>query len=115
MTAATPPPFRLELEPHRATIVVVVHGEIDIATAGQVGERLREVAEAGFPRVVLDLRDVSFIDASGLRAVLRARAASREAEVEFAVIPGPEEVQRLFELTGTTDALNFIDAGAIDR
>ena len=114
-TPDTPPPFRLELEPHRATIIVTAHGEIDIATAGEVGAKLREVMEAGFERVVLDLREVSFIDSSGLRAVIEARAGSTEAEVEFALIPGPESVQRLFEVTGTRAVLNFIGAEAIER
>lgn len=111
----TPPPFRLGFDPHRATIVVTAHGEIDIATAAEVSGRLREVMEAGFQRVVLDLREVSFIDSSGLRAVIEARAASQETEVEFALVPGPEAVQRLFEVTGTKAILNFIDATAIDR
>lgn len=111
----TPPPFRLGLEPHRATIVVTAHGEIDIAAADVFAAKLREVMEAGFERVVLDLREVSFIDSSGLRALIEARAASAEAEVEFALIRGPESVQRLFEVTGTTAVLNFIDPWAVDR
>lgn len=110
-----PQPFRIELEPHRVTIVLAVHGEIDLATAGTVSARLREMMEAGFRRVVLDLRQVSFIDSTGLRAVFDAHMASADAEIEFMLIPGPEAVQRLFELTGTADMLRFVDANAIDR
>lgn len=110
-----PPPFRLQLDPRRATIVVAVQGEIDISTAGELAARLREMMEAGFRRVVLDLREVTFIDSSGLRAVIQARAASDRAEVEFALVPGPKAVQRLFELTGTATTFNFIEPGDIDR
>lgn len=113
-TPGAPPPFRLEVEPHRRTVVVAAHGEIDIATAGDVARSLRELIDAGFRRIALDLREVSFIDSTGLRAVLEARAASAEAGVEFALVPGPQAVQRLFELTGTVTVLNFVDARTID-
>lgn len=118
MTSAhhdAPEPFRIEVEPHRETVVVAAHGEIDIATADAVSRRLYEMMEAGFRRVVLDLRGVSFIDSTGLRAVLDAHSSSGVAEVEFMVIPGPEAVQRLFELTGTAGVLRFVDASAVDR
>lgn len=51
-----PEPFRIELEPRRETIVLAAHGEIDIDTAGQLGQQIRELLESGFNRVVLDLR-----------------------------------------------------------
>lgn len=110
-----PQPFRIELEPHRVTIVLAVHGEIDLATSGTVTARVREVMEAGFHRVVLDLREVSFIDSSGLQAVLEANAAGRDAQVEFMLIPGPEAVQRMFDLTGIAGMLRFVAPDAIDR
>lgn len=113
--AIPPEPFRLEVEPHRSTIALTAHGELDIATAETLRAKLHEVIEAGFRRIVLDLRAVSFIDSSGLRAILAARTSSSDAGVEFALIPGPEPVQRLFEITGTERMLRFLDASELDR
>lgn len=93
---------------------MAAHGEVDVVSAGHLGAQLREVLEAGFKRIVLDLRGVSFIDSSGLRAILDAEAASRSASLDFALIPGPTAVQRLFELTGTEAALHFIDEEEVD-
>jgi anti-sigma B factor antagonist len=111
---APPERFRTDLEPHRETIVLAAHGEIDIDTAGQLDEQLRELLERGFERVVLDLRGVTFIDSSGLHAILDASAASDRAGVEFAIVKGPAPVERVFELTQTDSALRFIDGGEID-
>jgi anti-sigma B factor antagonist len=109
-----PEPFRTDLEPHRETIVVAAQGEIDMVSAPQLGRQLDELLDAGFRRMVLDLRGVTFIDSTGLRAILEADAASRRAGVEFALVHGPEPMQRIFELTGTEAALHFIDVQEIE-
>ncbi len=109
-----PEPFRIELEPLRETIVLAAHGEIDIDTAGQLSQQIRELLESGFNRVVLDLRGVTFIDSTGLHVILNASAASDRAGVEFALIQGASLVERLFELTQTRSALRFIDERDIE-
>jgi anti-anti-sigma factor len=55
--------------------VITVAGEIDIATAPQLGERLAVLAGSGRP-VIADLDQVRFIDAAGLRVLA---AAARHA------------------------------------
>lgn len=113
--SGVPERFRVELEPHRETIVVAAHGDLDIATAEPLRAKLQEVVDAGFRRVVLDLRAVSFIDSSGLRVILEARTGTADAGVDFALIPGPDSVQRLFEVTGTDSVLRFVDEHGVDR
>jgi anti-sigma B factor antagonist len=110
-----PEPLAIELQPHRETIVVAARGEIDTANAAQLEQQLAELVTAGFTRVVLDLRGVTFMDSTGLHAVLEAQAASRRSEIEFALVQGPAPVARLFELTGVGGSLTFIDPAAIDR
>ena len=51
--------------------------------------------------MVLALRELSFIDATGLGLLLRANAHARRDGIEFAVLPGPR-VQRLLDLCGLT-------------
>ncbi len=109
-----PEPFQAELEPHRDTVVVVARGELDLDSAADLQDRFHEVVEAGFDRIVLDLRSVSFIDSTGLRAVLTMDNASRTADIGFAVVQGPDQVRRLFELTKAEQALRFIEPQEID-
>jgi anti-sigma B factor antagonist len=94
---------------HRDTIVAVVFGEIDLTCSGRLNARLRELIGRA-RRLVLDLRDVRFMDISGLHCVLDVHHASRAAGVEFDVVPGPPAVQRLFQVTKTDEMLRFIAA-----
>jgi anti-anti-sigma factor len=56
--------------------VVVVVGEIDLATAPILREHLAGAMLAGVPRAVLDLAGVTFLDSSGLSVVIRRRGVS---------------------------------------
>jgi anti-anti-sigma factor len=109
-----PEPYGTTLEPHRETIVVKARGEIDTLTAGRLRSQLRELLDAGFRRVVLDLRAVEFIDSTGLRAILETHAASRGTGVGFALIQGPPDARRVFEITGAAAELQFVEPWEID-
>lgn len=101
-------PLSMRLEQHKDTVVLIASGEIDIVHADRLRTRLLELIES-FRRVVLDLREVEFIDSTGLHCVLDVDVASQGAGVEFTLIRGPARVQRLFELTGTDDRFRFVD------
>ena len=79
---------------------VTVGGELDIATVPALERALIEQTRIG-RTVVLDLRELSFIDATGLGLLLRTNAHARRDGIEFAVLPGPR-VQRLLDLCGLT-------------
>ncbi|WP_329331859.1 STAS domain-containing protein [Streptomyces sp. NBC_00663] len=55
------------------TTVVELRGEIDLCTGPPLSARLDALTAAPFPDLVLDLRQVSFVDCGGLRALCRAR------------------------------------------
>jgi anti-anti-sigma factor len=85
-----------------------VAGELDLATTPQLEARIEQLRREG-GAVILDLRNLLFIDSTGLRALLRARELCAERQCDFFLIPGPPGVQRLFELTGVLDVLTFLD------
>lgn len=93
--------------PERDVVRVVPRGEIDLATVARTESRLREVRDAGFERVVLDLREVTFLDSSGLRMILAWHDECRRDGAEFRVLRGPAAVQRVFEVTGVADRVPF--------
>jgi anti-sigma B factor antagonist len=81
-------------------LVVHVSGEIDIATAEQLQSSLDDALKRNGP-VVVDMSGVTFIDGSGLKALLRV-AASLNGRGPLALVNAPL-VARLLELTGLTD------------
>jgi anti-anti-sigma factor len=70
-------------------------------------ERLAAIEEQAPARVVIDLGGLAFIDSSGLRVLLLADSRARERGFELVLAPGPEPVQRVFEMTGALDVLRF--------
>jgi anti-anti-sigma factor len=77
--------------------------------APRSGARIAELRDTGVHRLILDLRDLYFMDSTGLRCILDCDAAARQDGFAIALIQGPPAVQRVFELTGTTAQLPFID------
>jgi anti-sigma B factor antagonist len=108
-TEALPPRFRVDVWPEGDAAHVCPVGEIDLDTVSEVRDRLDELRAAGFRRLILDLRGVTFLDSTGLRLVLDADAAARADGFDFALIEGSAKVQRVFEVTGLRAALPFID------
>jgi anti-anti-sigma factor len=97
-------PFRVELRPDRERVVVVPHGEVDLATVGAVRREIDALIARGFTEIVIDLRWTSFIDSTGLCLAL-AQAAREDAVVTL--IDGPERVSRVFDVAGIRHVLTF--------
>jgi len=85
-------------------------GEIDLGTVDSLRRHIDRCVAADCNRVVLDLRDVTFMDSTGLHLILETDAAARAAEWELRLIQGPARVQRVFELAGVREALPFVEA-----
>ena len=92
--------FRLEEDrPRPGTLVVTVHGDLDLHSADELGDRLVEAVEDGASSVVVDLADVDFVDSQGLGALLRGtRRLGGEGGRFRLVVPTPR-VRRIFEIT----------------
>lgn len=103
-------PFRCELEPHRDAVHIRPIGELDLATVPVVEAQLAELTAAGFAHLVLDLREVSFLDSSGLHLILAWDAKARASGLSFELVPGPAPVQRIFDVTRVADRLSFAGA-----
>jgi anti-anti-sigma factor len=100
----------VELRHEAGVVVVRLEGELDLASV-PVLERELERAEVGdAAKVVLDLRDLRFIDSTGLRTIFTAHARAQERGREFAVTRGPEQVQRLLAITRLGERLRVVDA-----
>jgi anti-sigma B factor antagonist len=93
--------YGLAVEVHQEPghLLITVAGEVDIATAPQLRQRLAGPATSGRP-IIVDLDPVSFIDATGLGVL--ASAASRTAAhgASLQVVCARHQVRRLFTITG---------------
>lgn len=102
-------PFEVDISPGREAVRVSPLGEIDLATAGRLRERVRDLRAAGWSRVILDLDGVTFMDSTGIRLVIELVRSSQEDHWELAVTRVPPAVHRVFELSGVLGALPLGD------
>jgi len=89
-------PFVVREQRGDGIAVIAPDGELDVSTAVQVEERVA-AALGSITALLLDLRCISFIDSSGLRAVLVAAGRCREAGTELTVVSS-EAVDRVIRL-----------------
>ena len=83
-----------------------VSGELDIATASRLAHTLHE-SWLQARRVVLDLHDVSFIDSSGVHAIVEASVRAREDHRQLVLVRVPPHVLRVFTLTDRSDQVEI--------
>ncbi len=104
--------FRVEvLNKGRAT-VISVSGELDLASSAALEEELARATESDAEQIVLDLRELEFMDSTGLSTLVKAHERAEGAGKRFGLVRGPQQVQRLLSLTGVEERLRFADSPA---
>jgi anti-anti-sigma factor len=68
------------------------------------------VVHSGSAQVIVDLRNLDFMDSTGLSTLVKAHHRAEEQGVRFALVRGSHQVQRLLSLTGVADRLELADA-----
>lgn len=87
---------------------IALRGDLDLAHAYTFDEELRRVEEARPTCVVLDLRELSFLDSCGLARLLAARRRARKAGHRLLLVRGPAAIQRLFALSAVDEAFEVV-------
>jgi anti-anti-sigma factor len=91
------------------TPLVSLAGELDISTAPDVDRELIKIERQQPPTVVVDLRELTFIDSTGLRTILSADARCRQYGGRLVIVPGPPAVHRVFSISLLDQRLQFVD------
>jgi anti-sigma B factor antagonist len=107
-----PVPFSCAVVPRRQSVHVCPVGELDMTTTPEVDARLAELHLAGFERIVLDLRGLTFMDSGGVRLMLQWTGRASDEGFAFSVLGGDDAVQRVLALTGAQPRLHFAAAGS---
>jgi anti-sigma B factor antagonist len=102
--------FRVEVSNHGRAAVVAVSGELDLASSPALQEELDRLASSDTELLIIDLRELDFMDSTGLSVLVRAHQRAEEHGRQLAMVKGPQQVQRLLSLTGVGDRLTLVDA-----
>lgn len=100
--------FDVDIKEEPFGCLAALSGEIDLSTVERVEERVRSALDGKTSVLVIDLRDVTFMDSSGLRLVLRLDKELSEAGGRLVVVRGGRRVARVFELTRADEGLEMV-------
>jgi anti-anti-sigma factor len=109
-----PPPFLCTL--HKGGTLaawVQVAGEVDLATSRQLERTLRE-AQLDTRLIVLDAREVTFIDSSGVHVIVDASATAQWGGAQLILMSG-RVVDRMLELSGAHGRVRTLGLDRTDR
>jgi anti-sigma B factor antagonist len=100
----------LSLETSRAgdAAVIALTGELDLAGAAALEQELARPEAETAAAIVLDLRGVAFMDSSGLRVIAVSSQRAHESGRRLALVPGGDQVMRVFEITRMRERLDFV-------
>lgn len=92
---------------NQGVLLVRLSGRLDAAAAPSLTTRLAGALSQGKTRLALDLAAVSFMDSTGLGALVSALKAARRAEGDLRLIAPSQQVRKLLRLT-TLDRVFFV-------
>lgn len=101
--------FRVDVRHEPGGTVIAVSGELDLASSPALEEELDRAFGSDEPVVILDLRQLEFMDSTGLSVLIRAHQTAEDADRRLWLVKGPPQVQRLLTLTGVGERLAVVD------
>jgi anti-sigma B factor antagonist len=100
-------PFEVHHAVRDGRHTLVLRGELDIVSAGDLKDMLIEISRAGTVGLTLNLSELTFMDSTGLYMVLFAQELSALQGWDLSLIPGSPRIQHVFDVTGLVDVLPF--------
>jgi anti-anti-sigma factor len=97
--------LHVRAEQDRTRITIILDGDFDLSGIERFWAVFNEALAASPRTITLNARGLTFIDSSGLRALLQARAAASDAGAAFRVSEPSPALRRVVEITGIEDLL----------
>jgi anti-sigma B factor antagonist len=88
-------------------IVLVLDGELDTANAAHVRDELHGLLDDAPARLVIDLREVTFVDSTGIGVLVGAARRARTTETSLSLRGPTRATLRVLELTGLSETFDI--------
>src|SRR5699024_3265364 len=85
---------------------VKVSGEIDVYTAPELKDKLLPLTEVHGNDIQVDLKDITYMDSTGLGVFISAYKSAKEHESSMELIHAKDRVSRLCKVTGLDEIMN---------
>lgn len=95
--------MEIKATPLEDITAVTVAGRVDSTTADSLTTRLGELVKSGASRLLIDLKEVSYISSAGFRTLLITSRAVAQAKGAMVLCGMSAEMKRLFDLGGFSE------------
>ena len=102
------PHFEMSAEPFAGGVRVAIAGELDLVSAYTFDARLREIERSDPEFLMLDLRERTFVDSSGVGRILAAHRRGQRSGRRVVLIRGSRTVQRILALTALDNVFEIV-------
>jgi anti-sigma B factor antagonist len=103
------PTFHIRTDVVGDSLVIAVSGEVDVVSAKELGTAMERVFEQR--AVIVDLREVTFLDSSGLGTIVRGQRILGERGISLQIVAPPAGiVRRVFEITRLIESIPIVDS-----
>jgi anti-sigma B factor antagonist len=89
-------------------VAIRLRGALELAYAYRFDDELRHAEREASSCLVLDLRELDFVDSAGMSRILAARRRSRRAGRRLVLVRGSRAVQRFLQLAALTEHFEFV-------
>ena len=102
-------PFAMTARQSEATCTVVLRGELDGASIGELVEQVEACMDAGATDVLIDCRALEFMDSKGVGGLLELKARLEEKGGVLVLFAPPSRVRRTLAVTGLDTVFQVVD------
>ncbi|MGM0877264.1 MAG: anti-sigma factor antagonist [Bacillota bacterium] len=99
--------IKIEINKLGDQTMVSVAGEIDAYTAPKLRETLLPFAEESNPNLTVNLKNVSYMDSTGLGVFVSMLKIVRNNDGQLALVELSDRLERLFSITGLCDIMDI--------
>ena len=85
-------------------------GELDIATTPALEQAIVAATTERGAALVLDLRELTFMDSTGLRTLAQTNARAEQDGFSLSIVRGPRQIERVLDISGLGSLLPLVDA-----
>ncbi len=101
--------FSVERSDDTTQVQLRLRGDLDLYSAPTLDDALVAVEGEKWPTIVLDMRQLDFIDSMALRLVMRTQARAEQDGRRMVIVRGPQFLDRVLELSGLEGHLEIVD------
>jgi anti-anti-sigma factor len=103
-------PFEATLHREGPTAIVSLSGELVLSSIDDFRAAMEEAGSEPLELLVIDLRQLEFLDSSGLRAIVASEGYALGQGYGLQIVKGNDQVHEVFRITGLDTKLPIVEA-----